>query len=89
MNVEGGTYNGAEAAAYVFSSGGTINLKSGEFKGGTKDLIASRTTGGEGMGTAVESHIYYSSSCTFTSSEPTTGGTIASGYAGSIEQKEF
>ena len=89
MTVEGGSYKGAEAAAYVFSSGGTINLKSGTFQGLTKDLKADRRNTGENIPATVESHIYYSSSCTFTGETPSTGGTITSGYTGSVEQKEF
>ena len=40
LTVRGGTYNGSVAAAYVYNSGGTINLESGTFVGETVALKA-------------------------------------------------
>lgn len=40
LTVRGGTYNGIVAAAYVYTSGGTINLESGTFVGETVALKA-------------------------------------------------
>ncbi|MBQ9231110.1 MAG: hypothetical protein IJ190_08000 [Prevotella sp.] len=71
LTVDGGTYEGGYAAVYVFSSGGTINLKSGTFKGTTYSLRADKDNSGTYMGHSYsefgKSCIYYNnSSCSLT-----------------------
>lgn len=85
-NSDSNSYQGHRAAAYVFSSGGTINLKAGKFEGTTNCLIVDRSQSDLTEST-VESHIYYDNSkCSFTGNNATK---IASGYTGNIEEKTF
>ena len=74
-----GTYRSAKASAYVFSSGGTINLKGGTYVGDFK-ADADRST----YSTA-ESSIYYSSSCDISD---VTSQTAQNEHC-KIEQKSF
>lgn len=87
LNVEGTDcqHIGDKAAAYVFSSGGTINLKSGTYKGTESCLRVDRSTS-ELTESSVGSWIYYSSSCQF---EGTNSTNISTGFTGGIEQKSF
>ena len=87
MNVEGTDCSvvGAKAAAYVFSSGGTINLKSGTYKGNESCLIVDRSTSQLTENT-VESWIYYSNNCSF---EGNNSINISDGFKGGIQIKTF
>ena len=91
VTVDGGTYTGKKYGAYVYSSGGTMNLKSGTFKGEANSLRASKNNSGtvslgsenKSYADFGDSYIYYSSSCTLD------GETKADNGNCHIEPKEF
>lgn len=87
LNVEGTEcqHIGDKAAAYVFSSGGTINLKSGTYKGSESCLRVDRSTS-DLTDNTIGSWIYYSSNCQF---DGTNSTNISSGFTGGIEPKSF
>lgn len=85
LTVESGTYSAQVAAAYVFSSGGTINLKAGSYTGTTNCLRVDRSAS-ELTESSVGSYIYYASGCTQSGTNATN---ISSGYNGKIEEKSF
>lgn len=92
VTIDGGTYTGKNYGAYVFSSGGTMNLKSGTFKGSMNSLRADKDNSGTvNIGNSQtksyadfgDSYIYYSPTCTLE------GETKASNENCHIEQKNF
>lgn len=87
LNVEGSTctHQGEKAAAYVFSSGGTINLKSGTYTG-TESCLRVDRSASDFTEQSVGSWIYYASSCTLNGNNSTN---INEGFSGGIEVKAF